>query len=398
MKTLGIYYATACYRDKEGQYYTSPGLGRYLRVLHEKYPCEVILLAPVTESSLPHLQFPLPTSRVTVYDLPYFETFRGAVRVRSRLLSVIRRFFDEHYVDVMWLRYPAAYATELWLACKKRNVPCFYEIVVDTMLHFKVSDRLPTLVRYLALAVAWWHEREMRRVAKTTPCVAVAKSLARKFGAERVRWLPASTVLEEEFYYREDTCINQPYQILFVGGLRPEKSVDTLIEAAAILRYRGYPVVLHIVGDGDQREFLEEKARSLLPPLSYFFHGFQSDPAVIHSFYCQADVFALSSLTEGFPRAVLEAMARGVPVVATDIVGIPDLVRHGETGMLVPVRQPERLANAIGRVIDDSLLRRRLITGGYAVAKEHTLERFLSNLIDFIRMEVGVDLSKMSAE
>lgn len=398
MKTLGIYYATACYRDEKGQYYTSPGLGRYLQMLHEKYLFDVVLLAPVTDVPLPHLRFPLPDSRVVVYELPYYETFKGAVRVRFRLLPALRRFFHMHRVNVMWLRYPAAYATELWSVCRRRSIPCFYEIVVDTMLHFKVSDGPPKLVRHLAMAVTWWHEEEMRRIAKTTPCVAVARSLARKFGDGQVRWLPASTVCEEEFYYREDTCLNQPYHVLFVGGLRREKSIDTLIEATAILQSRGYPVFLDIVGDGDQREFLEVRAKSLLSPLSYCFHGFQSDPAVIHRFYCQADLFALSSLTEGFPRVILEAMARGLPVVATDIVGIPDLVRHGETGLLVPVRQPESLADAIAQTMDDGVLRRRLIAGGYEVAKEHTLERFLLNLVDFIKTEVGVDLTKTSAE
>lgn len=393
MKRLGIYYATACYRDGGGRYFTSPGLGRYLEVLCKDYPVELILLSPVTEKPLPHLRYPLPESaRTTVYELPYFETFRGAVRARQTLIPALRHFLEENDVDVFWLRYPAAYATELWLACRRRRVPCFYEIVVDTMLHLKTSNRLPLPMKWLSMAVAWYHEQEMKRIARSTPCIAVAKSLARKFGADRVRWLPASTVRETEFHYREDTCTQEPYKILFVGGLRPEKSVDTLIEAVGILQARGYSVNLHIVGDGEQRTFLESVARSVLTPSSYYFHGFRSNPSEIDHFYRSADIFALSSLTEGFPRVILEAMARGLPVVATEIVGIPDLVRHRETGMLVPVQQPAKMAAAIAELIEDATLRRSIIATAYQIAREHTVESFLSNLLEFIRTEVGVDL------
>ncbi|MEM3570215.1 MAG: glycosyltransferase [Candidatus Jordarchaeales archaeon] len=312
--------------------------------------------------------------------------------MRGKLVEALRRFLHQNRVDVLWLRYPAAYATELWSICRAQGVPCFYEIVVDTMLHFKTSNKLSLTVKWLSMALAWWHEREMRHIATLTPTVAVAKSLAQKFGDGKVRWLPASTVKETEFYYRDDTCIKPPYKVLYVGGLRPEKSVETLIEATSILLSRSYSVELHIVGDGDQREELQLLAGRLLPASSCYFHGFRSEPAEIDQFYCEADIFALSSLTEGFPRVILEAMARGLPVVATDIVGIPDLVKHRQTGMLVPVRTPLRLAEAIAELIENAVLRKQVIAEGYTVAREYTLERFLLRLVDFIREEVGVDL------
>lgn len=397
MKRLGIYYATACYRDEAGRYYTSPGLGRYLQQMNRLYPFEVVLAAPTTTQPLPHLKSPLPGERVVVYELPYFESFLQAVRVRAGLCRKLRRFLHEHHVDVMWLRYPAAYATELWLECRRRRIPCFYEAVGDPVVQFELANRYPFPVQWLAKAVARWHEREMKAIARTTPIVAVAQSLANKLGADRTYWLPASTVIQEEMYYREDTCLSKPYRVLYVGGLLPYKSLDTLISAIALVQRRGYEVHLSIVGDGTERQSLQSLAAEVLLPNTYQFHGYCSDPRRLDQFYRESDLFAMSSVTEGFPRVILEAMARGLPVVATDIVGIPDLVRHGETGLLVPPRNPRALADAIIRVVEDGNLRRRLIAGGYEIARQHTAEAFLRKVVDFIREQVGVDLLEQEA-
>jgi hypothetical protein len=131
MKRLGIYYATACYKDASGRYYTSNGLGRYLQEMNRLFPFEVVLAAPVTEHPLPHLGFPLPAERVRVYELPYFETFWEAVKVRRRLIAGLRTFVDTHPVDVLWLRYPGAYAPVLWRECQRRETPCFFQLVGD---------------------------------------------------------------------------------------------------------------------------------------------------------------------------------------------------------------------------------------------------------------------------
>jgi len=394
MKRLGIYYATACYKDAQGRYFTSPGLGRYLEVMNRLFPFEVVLLAPVTRARLPHLGYPLPAERVSVYELPYFETFLGAVRVRRGLVKRLRRFLDHHTVDVVWLRNPGAYATELWLQCRRRGIPCFYEIVVDAVLHFEYVRRYPFPLQWVAKSVVLWHEREMKRIATVTPTFAVAKSLAKKMGISHVTWLPSSTVSKDEFYYRNDTCCQSPYRLLYVGALTAYKDPSTLIEAVKVLQDTGVPVEMDIVGDGDLRSMVEQQAVNQLKPGTFRFHGYCNDKAALHRYYCEADVFAMSSVTEGFPRVILEAMARGLPVVATNIVGIPDLVHDGETGLLVPVRSPQSLAAAVRRIIEDGDLRRRIIAGGYRVAEEHTVEKFLQRVVELVRTRVGVDLTE----
>jgi glycosyltransferase involved in cell wall biosynthesis len=233
----------------------------------------------------------------------------------------------------------------------------------------------------------------MRHIARRTPCIAVSRSLMEKFEQGRVRQIAVSTITQEDFFFRDDTCMAEPVRVLFVGVLRHEKSVDTLIEAIGLLQKEGKAVHLDVVGDGDQRASLDRLAAQSLRAGTYHFHGFQTDPAALHRFYMQADVLVLCSVSEGLPRVVIEAMARGVPVVATTVGDIPDLVRHEQTGLLVPPRDPVALATSIRRLMQDGALRRKLIAGGYAVAQEHTAAHLLQQVVAFVRENLGVDLT-----
>lgn len=394
MKRLGMYYATACYRDEQGRYYTSNGLGRYLQVMLERYPFEVVLAAPTTTQPLEHLRYPLPATRVTVYELPYFETFLGSVKVRAKLVSRLRAFLREHPVDVLWLRYPGAYGTVLWREAKRTAVPVFYQIVGDPVSLLQDSPHLRGWSKWLAVQVARWHEYTLRRQLSNTPAVANSSALSERFvrhGAP-LPIITVSTLIQQDFFQREDTCLSSPIGVLFVGALRHEKSVETLIGAVGVLQKRGLDVHLHLVGDGPRRADLEQEARRVLTPGTWHFHGFLTDPKALHAHYVQADLFVLSSVSEGLGRVLLEAMARGVPVVATRVGGIPDLVRHEENGLLVPPRDPQAMAEAMARLISDSCLRRRLIANGYQTVRQHMTEHCLDNLMRFIGEHVGVDL------
>jgi glycosyltransferase involved in cell wall biosynthesis len=134
-----------------------------------------------------------------------------------------------------------------------------------------------------------------------------------------------------------------------VARLAPQKDHATLIEAARLVPGARFA----IVGDGELRADLERRAEGL----SVVFTGARDDvPDLLASF----DVFAFPSLYEGLCVAVIEAQAAGVPVVATPVGGIRETVVDGETGLLVPPRNPQALAAAIRRLLDDRELAHRL--------------------------------------
>lgn len=143
--------------------------------------------------------------------------------------------------------------------------------------------------------------------------------------------------------------------VLAVGRLSKEKAHADLIEALALLR--DTPAHLVLVGDGPERTALECLAAIRQVPLTMT--GQISDVA---PHFALADVFVLPSHTEGSPNVLLEAMAAGLPIVATEVGGIPDAVTAGEQALLVPSSQPDVMAAAIRSLLTDRELARRLGT------------------------------------
>lgn len=137
-------------------------------------------------------------------------------------------------------------------------------------------------------------------------------------------------------------------RVAMVANLRPGKGHDTLVEASAILLRRFPDAQFDLVGDGSERARLEEMMASHGVRAAFTFAGHVENVA---QRLRQADVFTLPSESEAFPNAVLEAMASGLPVVASDVGGIRELVQHGRSGLLVPPRNPPALADAIGRLM-----------------------------------------------
>ena len=150
--------------------------------------------------------------------------------------------------------------------------------------------------------------------------------------------------------------------ILAVGRFSVEKALDDLVRAFALLKNAqpGLSAHLVLVGDGPQRGEIEALAHSSGVQDQTHFVGQVSDPA---PYYALADVLALPSLSEGSPLALLEAMGAGLPIVATKVGGVPEMVEHENSALLVSSRQPAQLSAALARVLLDEDLARKLGEG-----------------------------------
>ena len=142
-----------------------------------------------------------------------------------------------------------------------------------------------------------------------------------------------------------------------VGRLTQVKGIPHLLAAVASLHGRGADIRLALVGDGPERAALEEQARSLGLGDRVHFLGLRRDlPEIFPAF----DIFCLPSIREGSPQVLLEAMSAGRPVVATRAGGIPEVVEHGISGLLVDPGSDEQLTEALGRLVEDEALRANL--------------------------------------
>ena len=171
--------------------------------------------------------------------------------------------------------------------------------------------------------------------------------------------------------------------VVAVGRLQRPKDPLTLARALHGIQVRFSAV---IVGEGPDRPRLAAEIRRLGLEQSVVLVGDRSDVA---DMLAQADVFVLSSTSEGLPLSILEAMAAALPVVASSVGGVPEAVEDGETGLLVPPRDPVRLAAALERLLVDPELRRRLGSNGRdRVREQFGLEAFRQAHVAVYRREL----------
>ncbi len=176
--------------------------------------------------------------------------------------------------------------------------------------------------------------------------------------------MPVDSVVAMELE-RPVTPRSDRHTLLFVGRLVERKGASVALHAVAELVRAGRPVKLTLVGEGPERESLAKLADSLAISDRVEFTGVLT-PAGVREWYRDAGIFVMPAVTdwkgeqEGFGMVIVEAMAYGLPVVASRSGGIPDIIRDGENGLLVPERDAGALAAAVGRLVDDGELAERL--------------------------------------
>ncbi len=169
------------------------------------------------------------------------------------------------------------------------------------------------------------------------------------------------------------SALGLPEEGLFAGSAathHPRKGLDVLLEAAALLKEKGREFFLLLAGTGPAGEELKKQAREAGLGERVFFPG---RVAPSERIYAVLDVFCLPSRKEGLGVAALEAMASGLPVLASRVGGLAESVLDGETGILVPPGDPAALAEGLDRLLADGELRRRMGRAGAArVAESYT--------------------------
>jgi len=172
-------------------------------------------------------------------------------------------------------------------------------------------------------------------------------------------------ILRNRLSFLKDT-----FYICFVGSLVKRKGLEHLISAFKEIKNEGLKLL--IIGDGPYRDVLLNMAKD--PRIE--FPGYRTDAAL----YIKAsDLFVLPSLYEGLPNVIIEAMAVGTPVLATEVSGIPELIEHDINGYLVPPADEEALKKAIMELMENSALRNRYIGESLEKVRYFSLERMVGD-------------------
>nr|WP_305908392.1 glycosyltransferase family 4 protein [Methylomarinum sp. Ch1-1]MDP4521220.1 glycosyltransferase family 4 protein [Methylomarinum sp. Ch1-1] len=159
--------------------------------------------------------------------------------------------------------------------------------------------------------------------------------------------------------------------LIVTRNLEAIYGIKTAIEAVAILKQSHPRIKLSIAGSGPQKEELHQLILKLGLEDNVVFTG-KLTPIEIAELYQSADIMLNPTTVDNMPNSVLEAMASGVPIVTTDVGGIPYIVKDGETALMAKVNEAESMANQIKRLLNDPLLCETLITNGLQQVQQYT--------------------------
>ena len=182
---------------------------------------------------------------------------------------------------------------------------------------------------------------------------------------------------------KDDYSKKGNFKIVHVGSFQELKNHIGLIDAFEIFHQKNPQSELHIIGDGQRRCVIEELVREKNLQDHVIFYGFQSN---VHEFLHEMDVFTLPSFYEGIPMSIIEAMGTALPIVATNVGGIPDMLTNDENAILTNVDSGE-IADAFLKLSNDEALRERLGKNAYARSFVFSSEEMAKKYVEIYKGE-----------
>ncbi len=370
-----------------GQYCSEGGFGKYVEVIRSLFD-RVYLAVPVEHGPPKGDVGPLRDGVAEVIELP-----GSYARHRFSILGLLHPWRlvrplarAAKRADVVHVIFPG-YVQIVGLAVARwLRRPHFCSIVGDWEADYAVSSFARSHA-LLVRPVIWVHRLLVRWVLQSKLVFVHGATMA-----ERYRRRGRCIVVNQSSTFREadirnsnevSTLRHMP-RLLFVGRLDYKKGVPTLLDALKKLHEKHLPATLTIVGGGPDRKSFEKQASRLGLQEAVTFEGYVKDHQRLREIYRAHDLFVLPSLTEGAPKVVIEAYAQGLPVVASNAGGIPDMVSE-KNGILVEPGDPDALAEAIQRILHDDTYRLNLARHNLQEAHRYTMEAQVQHMTRHLR-------------
>jgi glycosyltransferase involved in cell wall biosynthesis len=296
-------------------------------------------------------------------------------RFDTNIIPQLRAAVENRRADLVWSNSVKSHFLVRWAGLNRsRGWVAFHHGYTRTDPKMRIYNQLD-----------WWSLQRADQVL--TSSAAFVEELSRKnvrpnhIHVQHMPIRPFNPVSEKrKSELRQKLGFNDRARVLLsVGRLSHEKGHADLIRAFPKMRELAgdSPLRLVLVGEGPERPRIEEHCRALNLTDAVTLAGQQDD---INPYYGIADVFLLPSLSEGCPNVLLEAMAAGVPVVATDVGGIPEVVTGGRDAILVKKRDLAGLASATAQILKDQRFRDRLVSNAREIISRKSPEVYFKSI------------------
>ncbi|MBL7153751.1 MAG: glycosyltransferase family 4 protein [Phycisphaerae bacterium] len=370
-----------------GGIYIHLSFGRVIDRLAERYE-KVYLCVPIKDAApVARHDYHIQSDNIELIPQPFFASSIGSLRHPVGISLAYVRMCRK--AEVLFVRGIAPFVLLLYLSAWFFRRGVCHWIVGDAVALLRSHRRASRVLDLLSLAYAW-QDRLLTRVGRRLTggyLVCNGQELAEVYRSPHTIATVSSTITDDEFFEREDTCAGSRVKILFVGFIRPEKGVEYLIEALGGLKIeREWELIL--VGTCGKYRAYKDKLVSLINKYGINdkvrWAGYVIYGDSMFEYLRTSDILVLPTLSEGTPRVLVEARANSLPIVATNIGGIPTSVTDGKDGVLVPPKDAAALGAAVERVISDKKLRRSLIRNGLETARRTTVDKFVDLAADVL--------------
>ncbi len=300
---------------------------------------------------------------VDVLEYPLFRYPPYTVALASRMAQVVQK----HHLDLIHVHYAIPHALSAFIAQQMTGVPYVVTLHGSDVHTLGADPSYQPATRYAVEA------------ANAVTCVTkhICQTAEQTLGI-RCSVEPITNFTNTEIF-KPNSCEynsgDEKRQLIHVSNFRPIKRVSDLVTAFAQIADKVPNVELLLLGDGPTRPEVDRLIRKFELNNRVNCPGFKRD---VYQYLRCADVFALSSELEGAPLSLLEAMSCGLPVVVTDVGGIPEIIKDGENGLLVPFGDIDALAEKLYAVLTDTSLAGELGRAArQSILENHTPEKIL---------------------
>jgi len=386
MLNILFHYHTRIHQDKSGNLWTSQELGKFIDALAVHCKTFIMLSHECTEISN---GYRLKGNNIELISLGLFTNVPRTLLNSYRYKKIINQ--NLHRFDCAIIR---GSTTLLPLIARTlRTTPVCFLLGADFLYGISFLNQYYFKRVILKLYLRYNFLMQQRALKKALIAFVNGDrqfSISEKFTSNIVRTtITCTTVSEENFKKLVKPSHPSPFKLLYTGSLNEAKGIFELVEAIDILKRKNYKVHLDMIGPTVKNEASLSHLISLIAKLGLEnevkITGYLNFDPELLEFYRRADAFVIASYYEGFPRVIWEAMANSLPVIATKVGNIPLYLKNEENCLLINIKSPMEISEAVIRLINDIDLKEKLISQGYEAAiLNGTLERKAADMIHLI--------------
>lgn len=289
---------------------------------------------------------------IEVIKVPFIPIYPFYIRLHSIFVNKIFKTMESE-IDIIHIHSPLPPL----IKTSKPIVLTIHTPMLTDYRRVKINSIYSLFSKISAKLVSYPHELKLIKASNiiTTVTESVAKEL-NKYYTNSMNIVVTGNGVDENFFTTKDYKSNDIQKnILFVGRIDREKGLFDLIECAKYIFNIRSDIHFNLAGNGRDLKKLLRKIKKAKIQDKFIFLG-QVEKKHLVKIYQNASIFVLPSYHEGLPGVILEAMSCGLPIIATDVRGNRDIIFQGENGIIVPPRDPKKLAEAITKLLEDKNL------------------------------------------